>query len=440
MSFLEIAAILLTLACVFAWLNERFLKLPTTIGLTILALVNACGLLALKQVAPAWVLPAERLIASIDFDRTLMHGMLGYLLFAGALHVDLAKLRHQQAVVLVLATLGVFLTTVLVGGAAWGVTRVFGLEVPFIYCLLLGSIIAPTDPIAVLAILKRVGAPKSLEVKLAGESLFNDGVGVVVFLGLLRAAGHGAPDAAARPAAQGDGDPAVLEQATAVGELFLVEVGGGVLLGFVLGVLMLAALRSIDDYKSEVLITLGGVTAGYTLCMKLHFSGPLAMVVAGLLIGNTGRVAAMSEKTLRRLDDFWELVDEMLNAVLFVLIGLEVLIVTLEPRYLLAGLALFPLALLARLVSVGGGLALLRPFRAFTPGATRLLAWAGLRGGISVALALSLKGKLTGDLSATGDLLVTMTYVIVCLSIIAQGLTVGPLVRRLGLGEPAAPV
>jgi monovalent cation:H+ antiporter, CPA1 family len=437
MSLIAIAAVLLSLAAVFAWVNERFLKLPATIGLTILALLHASGLLAIKQIAPGWTRPAEELMAAVDFDRTLMHGMLGYLLFAGALHVDLAKLRNQQGVVLVLATLGVFVTTALVGGATWGVTRALGLEVPFVYCLLFGSIIAPTDPIAVLAILKRVGAPKSIEIKLAGESLFNDGVGVVVFLGLLRLAGHGEKAGSSGASSAGPGE--LMDHAASLGELFVVEVGGGVVVGLILGLLMFRMLRAIDEYKTEVLITLAGVTAGYALCTRLHFSGPLAMVVAGLFIGNTGRVAAMSEKTIRRLDDFWELIDEMLNAVLFVLIGLEVLIITLEPMYLVAGLALFPLTLLSRLLSIGGGFTLLRPFRTFAPGTTRLLAWAGLRGGISVALALSLKGKLTGELSQTGDLVVTMTYVVVCLSIIAQGLTVGPLVRKLGFATAAGP-
>jgi monovalent cation:H+ antiporter, CPA1 family len=438
MSLLAIIAVLVSLTGLFAWINARFLNMPVTIGLMVLALLNALGLLLLQQVMPAWTRPAESMMASIDFDRTLMQGMLGYLLFAGAMHVDLAKLKDQRALIFLLATLGVLITTALVGGAAWLVTGAFGLEVPVIYCLLFGALIAPTDPIAVLAILKQVGAPKSIEIKLTGESLFNDGIGVVLFFGLARVAGHGPGSAAAAaPAVEGD-DLAreLVEQAAGVGELFVAEVGGGLLVGALLGLLMFAMLRSVDDYKTEVLITLSGVTGGYALCTALHFSGPLAMVVAGLFIGNTGRLLAMSDHTARRLDEFWELMDEILNAILFVLIGLEVLIITLEPTYLLAGIAVIPLAIVGRFLSVGSVMALLRRSRDFTPGAARVLAWAGLRGGISVALALSLKGKLTGDLVQVGDILVTMTYVVVCFSIVVQGLTVAPLMRRLGLVEP----
>lgn len=432
MSLLTIAAILLALTGLFAWINQRFFKLPVTIGLMILALSNALGLLVLEQIEPRWVEPVERMMLSIDFDRTLMHGMLGYLLFAGALHVDMAKLRNQRAIVLLLATVGVLLTAVLVGGATWFVTQLFNLHVPFVFCLAFGALIAPTDPIAVLAILKKVGAPKSIEIKLAGESLFNDGVAVVLFIGLLRIAGVGGPAAVAR-AAQQDLTDEILHHAEGVLKLFMVEVGGGILLGLALGGLLVALLARIDDYKTEVLLTLAGVTGGYELCTVFHFSGPLAMVIAGLFIGNRGRMAALSEESARRLDDFWELIDEILNSVLFVLIGLEVLIITLEPSYLIAGALVIPLVLLGRLVTVAGLTWLLKRTHEFSAGATRVLAWAGLRGGVSVALALSLKGKLPVEMSAVGDLLVTMTYVVVCFSIIVQGLTIGPLVKKLGL-------
>ncbi|NLE87870.1 MAG: sodium:proton antiporter [Myxococcales bacterium] len=436
MSLLSIAAILLCLAGLFAWVNQRYFRLPATIGLMLLALLNALALLMAKQFAPAWVAPAERMMTSIDFDRTLMQGMLGYLLFAGALHVDLAKLRNHRTIVLLLATAGVLITAVLVGGATWLVTQVLDLDVPFIYCLAFGALIAPTDPIAVLAILKQVGAPKSIEVKLAGESLFNDGVAVVVFIGLLRIAGIGGPTASSPT--EDDLTSEIVHHATSMGELFLVEVGGGVLLGLGLGYLLVALLGSIDDYKTEVLLTLAGVTGGYVLCTYLHFSGPLAMVIAGLFIGHRGRRSALSDESVRRLDEFWELIDEILNAVLFVLVGLEVLVITLKPSFLVAGFAVVPLALLGRFVTVAGMAALLKTTQEFTPGATRLLAWAGLRGGVSVALALSLKGKLPPDLSGVGDLLVTMTYVVVCFSIIVQGLTIGLLVKKLGLATGAA--
>lgn len=435
MSFLAVVAILLSLSGLFAWINERFLHLQATIGLMILALANALGLLLLQSVAPSWTVPAEKMMLSIDFDRTLMQGMLGYLLFAGALHVDLAKLRSQRIIIFLLATAGVFLTTILVGIAAFGVTHFLGLNVSLIYCFVFGALIAPTDPIAVLAILKQIGAPKDIELKIVGESLFNDGVGVVAFLGLLRIAGHGGP--AAVTSHQGhDLIHEVVEHSREIGQLFVVEVGGGLLLGLALGAFLMKLVQSIDDYKTEVFLTLAGVTGGYGLCNWLHLSGPLAMVVVGLFVGHRGRKSAMSELTLRRLDEFWELVDEVLNSVLFVLIGLEVLIITLRPSYLWAGLVMIPLTVFCRFLAVGGMFTLVRRKR--LKGTVRVLSWAGLRGGVSIALALSLKGKLVDSLADVGDLIVTMTYVVVCFSIIGQGLTIGPLVRYLGLAKPTS--
>lgn len=437
MSFLAIVAILLSLSGLFAWMNERFMHLPATIGLMVLALVNALGLLLLQSVAPAWTVPAEEMMRSIDFDRTLMQGMLGYLLFAGALHVDLAKLRSQRTTVFLLATAGVILTTILVGLAAWGATSLLGLHVPLIYCFIFGALIAPTDPIAVLAILKQVGAPKDIELKIVGESLFNDGVGIVAFIGLIRIAGHGGPSATS-VSSERDLLSGVVNYSQDLGMLFAIEVGGGLVLGMALGAFLMKLVKSIDDYKTEVLLTLAGVTGGYGLCNWLHLSGPLAMVVAGLFIGNRGRSSAISELTMRRVDEFWELVDEILNAVLFVLIGLEVLIITLRPSYLWAGFVMIPLTVLGRFLAVGGILAVIRRRKTVLPGTVRVLAWGGLRGGVSIALALSLKGKLGADVADVGDLIVTMTYVVVCFSIIGQGLTIGPLLRRLGLAQPTA--
>ncbi len=475
MDLFSITAVLLTLAAVFAWLNHKLLRLPVTIGLMILALGFSLCVLGLSQIRPEWTKPIEAMMASIDFDKTLMNAMLGYLLFAGALHVDLGRLKNEKGLVLLLATVGVMVTTGLVGGATYLATGMLGLEVPLIYCFLFGSLIAPTDPIAVLAIMKKVGAPASIETKLTGESLFNDGVGVVVFMGLLGVAGlsgHGGHDeahddhaalahaslvlvAAASEEAVGtesgesladepsthethaqdseEHDEDLSEQVADVGILFVKEVGGGIGLGIALGLVMFLLLRFIDDYKTEVLISLAGVTGGYALAQSLHISGPLAMVVAGLFIGNTGRALAMSPKTVDHLDDFWELIDEILNAVLFVLIGLEVLILSLKPEYLIAGAIMIPLTVLARCISVGGTIQILKNFREFTPGATTVLTWAGLRGGISVALALGLKSRLGADQAAIGELILTMTYVVVCFSIIVQGLTVGPLLRKLGL-------
>jgi len=458
---LTITGILITLAAAFAWINHKLLKLPTTIGLMVLALIHAGLILGLKLLKPDWAAPAVELVASIDFNRTVMHGMLGYLLFAGAMHVDLGKLKAQTPIIALLASIGVLITTGMVGGAAYGVTQLLGFDIPFLYCLIFGSLTAPTDPIAVLAIMKKVGASKTIETQLAGESLFNDGVGVVVFLALMSIAGlntHGPTSGSVHTDAHGETSIAAhhephttlenhddtlsavpeiesdwTDQAESIGQLFAMEAGGGIALGLVIGLVMLVLLRFIDDYKTEVLITLAGVSGGYALATALHFSGPLAMVIAGLMIGNTGRTLAMSKKTTEHLDTFWELIDEILNAVLFVLIGLEVLVLSLDGKTLLAGAIMIPLTLLARFVTVGGAVQLLKPFFKPGPGTIRVLTWAGLRGGISIALALSLKAALPTEHSATGDLLLTMTYVVVAFSIVGQGLTVAPLIHGLGL-------
>ncbi len=481
----NLAAILITLAAAFAFLNTRLLKLPATIGLMVLSLAAALLVLAGHAIFPGTTgLTAflETILRSFDFSDVLLHGMLAYLLFAGALHVDLEDLRTQTLPVTILATLGVVASTAAVGGAIYFVLPWLGIELPFIFCLLFGSLIAPTDPIAVLSILTRLGAPKAIETKIAGESLFNDGVGVVVFLALLGFAGYSAhggdnttpPEAdgltPAAPYAQVDhprepagvNPPADAPQAAGVNPsapsspaathveepsiagvawLFVSEAVGGVLLGIALGLLAYWLLRQVDHYPTEVIITLALVTGGYALAMAIYTSGPIAMVVAGLLIGNRGRALAMSEETRTNLDTFWELVDDALNAVLFVLIGLEVLVLSLRGDYLLAGVLAIPLTLLARFLAVGGTITLLRRFRTFTPHTVTALTWGGLRGGISVALALSLRDHAHGSPGQADDhaanVVLTMTYVVVVFSIIVQGLTMGPLLNRLGLtGRP----
>ena len=482
----DIAGLLVTLAAVLAYLNHKLLRLPASIGLMLLALLGSLALLVLGLYRPELVEPARHLVESIDFNETLMHGMLGFLLFAGALHVDLADLRERTWVILTLATLGVVTTTALVGGATYGITQLLGLDLPLIYCFIFGSLIAPTDPIAVLAILNKVGAPIGIETKLAGESLFNDGVGVVVFLALLGVAGleaHPADDTATpqaavavaphvkpssrdatRPREFAETPPEAEEHAAAeteidwpeVAKLFALEAGGGLLFGLALGIVGYLMLRWCDEYKTEVLITLAMVAGGYALAFVLHVSGPLAMVVAGLLIGNHGRALAMSETTRVNLDLFWELVDEVLNAVLFVLIGLEVLVLSLNTTYLVAGAIAVPAVLLCRLAAVGGAIGVLRNVAGddFTPHAVKVLTWAGLRGGISVALALALKQQLDhvappapgADVAALapaaiGELILTMTYLVVAFSIIVQGLTVAPLLRACGLaGQGSTPL
>lgn len=412
----EIIAILITLAALFSYVNHRFLGLPTTIGLMILAMVLSTALIIAGTFVPSVRDAAEAMLESIDFDETLLHGMLGYLLFAGALHINLNDLARHKVVIGTLASIGILISTALVGGATWSIFRLVGMPVDLIYCLLFGALISPTDPIAVLGILKSLAAPKDLETKIAGESLFNDGVGVVVFLALLGFAGAGHGE-----------EPVGL---SSVAMLFLKEVVGGAVFGLVIGLAAYRMLKNVENYQVEVLITLALVTGGYSVAYVWHLSGPIAMVVAGLLIGNHGRSFAMSETTREHLDTFWELVDEILNAVLFVLIGLEVLVLTVEGRHVLAGVLAIPTVLAARFVSVGIPMAILpRPRR--VPHAVKLLTWGGLRGGISVALALALRDALKGHVDGrVTDAILVMTYAVVVFSIVVQGLTIGPILRR----------
>lgn len=411
MDLLNLAAVFVSLAALFAFLNHRFLRLPTAIGLMLIALVLSLGVIVAGLLG--WGAArdyATTLVAGVDFSETLMNGMLSFLLFAGALHTNLEDLSRQKWVILSLASGGVVFSTFLIGLLAKGVFAVAGLEIPFIYCLLFGALISPTDPIAVLGILKQAGAPRSLEAKIVGESLFNDGVGVVVFLVLMGVAAGG-------EAVSGGG----------IALLFVEEALGGILFGLLIGAVAFWMLRSVDSYTVEVLLTLALVMGGYALARALHVSGPIAMVVAGLLIGNHGRLLAMSEKTREHLDNFWELLDEGLNAVLFVMIGLEIVVLSFSGAELGAAALMVPAVLFARFVSVGLPLALLGTRRRFTRGAIWILTWGGLRGGISVALALSLPP------GTERDTLLTVTYVVVVFSILAQGLTVGSLVKRLTL-------
>ena len=331
--------------------------------------------------------------------------MLSFLLFAGALHVNLDDLSKQKWVVTILASVGVVTSTFLIGGLSWWVFDMLGLKIDLIYCLLFGALISPTDPIAVLGILKSVGAPKSLAAKITGESLFNDGVGVVVFLALLGIASSGEVE--------------ISEVLT----LFAEEAVGGVLFGLVSGAAAFYMLSKVDNYQVEVLITLALVMGGYDLALAIHVSGPIAIVVAGLLIGNHGRYFAMSDHTREHLDTFWELIDEILNAVLFVLIGLEVLVLTFHAEYLIAAALIIPAVLIARFISVGVPITFMRRFRPFSPNAIKVLTWGGLRGGISVALALAL------PVGYERGVLLTVTYVVVVFSIIVQGLTIGRVLR-----------
>ncbi len=414
-SVVNLAAILLSLTALFAYLNHRFIRLPPSIGVMALALAFSLLLVGLGIFVPSVENTAKGLVQKIDFNETVLNGMLGFLLFAGALHIDLADLASRRTLIAILATIGILTTTLIVGLATYFILPLIGLEARLIYCLLFGALIAPTDPIAVLAMLKDAGAPRSLEVTIAGESLFNDGVAVVVFLGLLKAANQG----------EGSVDFAYL------GTAFVQEAIGGAVFGLLLGLLFFYLFKTVDRYSVEVLLSLGLVAGGYALATALHMSGPIAMVVAGLFIGNHGRTFAMSDTTREHLDTFWELIDEILNALLFVLLGLEVLALELTTMKLGVGLMLVPVVVLARFVSVTLPVWLLRKRNMQIEKYTaRLLSWGGLRGGISVALAFLVPQVVNGVEVPERRWMLGATYVVVAFSVLVQGTTIGPLMRR----------
>lgn len=408
---LDIAASLLVLTALLSYVNQRWLKLPTTIGVMATSLVLSLALVALDAVGIATGLHAREqgLIQSIDFSELLMQGMLSLLLFAGALHVDVRSLREYRWQVAVLAFVGTAVSTAVMGVALWFVIGWVGLPVPLLECLLFGALISPTDPIAVIGILKSAGAPRNLEVVIAGESLFNDGVGVVIFTLLLGMTLDG-------------GTPTVSH----AGALLLQEAGGGLLFGWALGAGTSWLLRSIDHYQVEVLLTLAAVVGGYALANHLHVSGPLAMVVAGLIVGSKSHDAVPSDVTRHQVGLFWELLDDVLNAVLFVLVGMEVITIHFPlaaGAAFLAGAAAVAITLGARWLTVGLPVALARRAFRLPAGAAGVLTWGGLRGGISIALALSIP---PGPWRET---LIALTYCVVAFSILVQGLTFGRLVR-----------
>ncbi len=407
----DIVAALFTFAAVFGLINHLFLKLPTTVGMVVIALAASVGVLVLDALLPQWGIAtlARRAIADVEFEDAVMKGMLSFLLFAGALHVDFSELIRRGWAIFSLATFGVVLSTLLVGLSAWFLLGLFGIDVPLIYCLIFGALIAPTDPVAVLGILKSLNVPEALKTKIAGESLFNDGVGVVVF-SLLTATALGGDEII------GIGD---------VGLLLAWEVLGGVTLGLLTGGLAFLAMRFVDDYNLEIIMTLALVTLTYSVAYALGTSGPLAVVAAGLFIGNAGTRFAMSEKTREHVHTFWKLIDEILNAVLFLLIGVEVVAISLGAEYLWAGIAAIPLVLASRFIAVTIPLGVLRLRQEFLPGTVSMLTWGGLRGGISVALALSLPADW-----AAKELILTVTYMVVIFSIVVQGTTVGGVARR----------
>ena len=423
MNLFNVLALLLTLAALASFLNDRYLRLPTTAALMLMSVVGSLLLVAAEHFGLPLKASVERVVTQIDFSQTLLGGTLSFLLFAGALQIEWDEFREQRWRIASLAVGTTLLSTLLVTGLAWLIFHSLGLTVPLLYCLLLGAIISPTDPIAVVDMLKRAKAPLSLSTKMAGESLFNDGIGVVLFLLFSESLASG---------------PGTKMDWPRAGILLLREAGGGIVLGIFLGWVTYLLIKRVNNYRVEVMLTLALVSGGYALAQSVHVSGPLAIVAAGILIGNLARNFAMSENSRDNLDIFWELIDEILNALLFVLIGLEVLILRYHPGHFVAALLLIPAVLCARFLSLGVPALCLRLFRRGSErGALILLTWGGLRGGISVALALALP---TGN---ERDLLLTTTYTVVAFSILIQGTTMPRLLRRVlrpPEDVPASPV
>lgn len=411
---LELPAIILTCVSIFGFINHRYLKLPITVGLVLIALVSALIVLGIDSIAPALGVSetVQNWLDEIDFNRTLMHGMLSFLLFAGALHVDLETLIEAKIRVATLATIGVILSTIINGSGFYFLCHLFGIQIDYLLCLIFGAVVSPTDPVAVLALLKRVKVPKKLEATVAGESLFNDGVAVVIYSILVTVAFG---------ASIGGGGHAL--GASEIVGLFVREAFGGALLGIVCGYFAFLLMRRMDDYVIEVITTIALVTGAYTIALHLHISGPIAMVVAGVFIGNTGRRLAMSEETRSHVTQFWHLVDEILNAALFVLIGFQIIMLSYQISILVISVLCVPLAVGARWLAVFTPLQVLSRLVEKPRGDVIILTWAGLRGGISVALALSLP-----DISAK-PLILTATYTVVVFSILIQGLTIEKVIR-----------
>ncbi len=421
MSLFDIIAVLVTLAALFGYVNHRWLKLEPTVGLLMISLASSICIMGLHWIFPQLeiVTGIQAMLGDIDFNKALMHGMLGFLLFAGALHVDLEYFVRAKGTIATLATVGLLMSTFLVGWLSWLVFNALGLEISFLACLVFGSLISPTDPIAVMGTLKTLNAPKDLEANIAGESLFNDGVAVVVFTGLVAML-------SAQMGLDGDGHGTHGQEFGAVqmGMFFLREAGGGTILGLVCGYSIYRLMLSIDDYKVEVMLSLALVMGSYSLAWALHVSGPIAVVVAGILIGNRGKTFAMSEEVADYLEKFWELLDEMLNAILFMLIGIEVLVISFTGRSILAGVIIIGIVLLARFISVFVPIAVIGVRSKFPRGVVRILTWAGLRGGISVALALSIPP------GPEKNIILTATYMVVLFSIVVQGMTIKKVLRK----------
>ncbi|MBB1443547.1 MULTISPECIES: sodium:proton antiporter [unclassified Pseudoalteromonas] len=409
LSVLEISAIFLSITALLTYVNHRFIGLPTTIGVMVISMLLSIGAIFLGFLGFDDLIDYEvSLLDQLDFTEVLLDGMLSMLLFAGALHVNVSDLRRYKLPIGILACVGTLLSTVIIAGALYLVLPLLGFDLAFIWCLLFGALISPTDPIAVMGILQSAGAPKSIETVIAGESLFNDGIGVVIFVLLLGVLSSGD-----------------IPTTYYVAHTLAVEAGGGIVFGLVLGGILYYLLKSIDSYQEEVLLTLAGVIGGYALASHWHLSGPLAMVMMGLMVGNHGRSMAMSDKTRHYVDLFWELIDEILNAILFVLIGLEVVMIAFSSNLFIAGGLTILIALMARLIVVGITTTTFNKQLELPTGAWKVLTWGGLRGGISVALVLQLPD------GNERDILLALTYAVVVFSILIQGLSIGKVAKTI---------
>ncbi|WP_367107211.1 cation:proton antiporter [uncultured Psychrobacter sp.] len=417
LTVLEISAIFLSITAVLSYVNHRFIGLPTTIGVMVISILLSIGAIFLGFLGFDELIDYEvSLLEQLDFTEVLLDGMLSMLLFAAALHVNIGDLRRYKLPIGILACIGTIVSAVLIATTLYFMLPLLDFGLPFIWCLLFGALISPTDPIAVMGILASAGAPKSLETVIAGESLFNDGIGVVIFVLLLGILSSGD-----------------IPTANYVAHTLAVEAGGGIVFGLVLGGILYYMIKSIDSYQEEVLLTLAGVIGGYALASHWHLSGPLAMVMMGLMVGNRGRALAMSDKTRHYIDLFWELIDEILNAILFVLIGLEIVMIAYSGNLFIAGGLTIVIALLARFIVVGMTTKTFSRQLDLPEGAWKVLTWGGLRGGISVALVLQLP---TGD---ERDVLLSLTYAVVIFSILVQGLSIGKVAKTITENQPATP-
>ena len=410
MDLFSIISILMVLVSIFAYLNSRFLKLQITIGTMIISIIFSLGILWLSKLFPELIKFEKDIVGTIDFKKLLMEGLLSFMLFAGAIHVNITELKSQKWKIVAFSSLGVVISTALVGIIFFWVVQRISMPLPLIHCLLFGALISPTDPIAVMGILKKIGIKKSMETIIVGESLFNDGVGVVVFLTLLQFANAGNLDGV---------DP------LGIAENFLVEIGGGLLFGYVLGRVAHRAISKINSYETEGLITLGMVMGGYALAGKIGVSGPISMVVAGLFIGNKTYRQEKKENTVDYVDKFWELIDILSNAILFVLIGLEIVLIPFTQQLIMVGILAAFVVVLSRFLSVGVLIVVLKKWLPFDAKTSLIMTWGGLRGGISIAMALSLPQEVSWDY------IVPVTYLVVTFSIIVQGLTLEKVIVSL---------